>query len=204
MLTFFLKINVIETNVYIYSGWIVVIYLPRIPVSPTPTPFWTTLFSLKSSLHWHYKPYLTPYLIEKYMALFEITSHRENIKEFTHAKNSIQNSHESTKTYSIINELVTYLFRGKQKDSSRCASFSLHWRPIGGLRLLPALWFGCCLFDIFPISILNFITYIKWHQSKPNFTLKTLYSILHIVNAYAHSRHHWEDIKIGSCIIWSV
>ena len=28
---------------------------------------------------------------------------------------------------------------------------------IGGLRLLPALWSGCCLFDIFPISILNFM-----------------------------------------------
>ena len=31
------------------------------------------------------------------------------------------------------------------------------WRPIGGHRLLSALWFGWCLFVIFPISNLNFI-----------------------------------------------
>ena len=32
-----------------------------------------------------------------------------------------------------------------------------HWRPVGELLLLSVLWSGCCLFDTFPISILNFI-----------------------------------------------
>ena len=33
------------------------------------------------------------------------------------------------------------------------------WRPIGGLRLFSALWSCCCLFDIFPIYIYNFISW---------------------------------------------
>ena len=51
-----------------------------------------------------------------------------------------------------------YLLRGKLKDAFGCGNFSLHWRPVGDLLLLSVLWSGCCLFDIFPISILNFVT----------------------------------------------
>ena len=40
---------------------------------------------------------------------------------------------------------------------SGCGNFSLHWRPVGDLLLLFFLWSVCCLFDRFPISILNFI-----------------------------------------------
>ena len=56
-----------------------------------------------------------------------------------------------------------YLFRCQLKDASWCGNFSLHLRPVGDLLLLSALWSGCCLFDTFPISILNFIK-IQFHN----------------------------------------
>ena len=58
---------------------------------------------------------------------------------------------------SIITELVYIFLRGQLKDASGCGSFSLHWRPIVGFRLLSAQWSGCCRFDTFPISFLNFL-----------------------------------------------
>ena len=59
----------------------------------------------------------------------------------------------------------TYLSRGQLKHVSGCGSFSLHLRPIDGLRLLSALWSGCFLFDTFPISIRNFIqTAQNWYK----------------------------------------
>ena len=63
---------------------------------------------------------------------------------------------------SIFTELA-YIFV-QLKDASGCGSFSLHWRPIADRLLLSVLWSGCCLFDTFPISILNFI-WEKTHYS---------------------------------------
>ena len=53
---------------------------------------------------------------------------------------------------SIITELV-YIFVNGQGYGS----FSLHCKPIVVLWLLSVLWLRFCLFDTFPISILNFL-----------------------------------------------
>ena len=55
----------------------------------------------------------------------------------------------------VVNNLYKTL---ELKDASGC---SLHWKPIGDLLLLSVLWSGCCLFDTFPISILNFIMWLN-------------------------------------------
>ena len=60
----------------------------------------------------------------------------------------------------------TILRRSLQRPTSGCRILSLHWRPVGGLRLLSALWSDCCLFDIFPISILNFTCICLIHRWK--------------------------------------
>ena len=74
---------------------------------------------------------------------------------------------------SIVTELVNiYLFRGQLKDASGCGNFSLHWRPVGDLLLLSVLWSCCCLFDTFPISILNFIWSALCYCLCPYFTRK--------------------------------
>ena len=57
----------------------------------------------------------------------------------------------------IITWLYIYLFRGQLKDGSGCGNFSLRCRPIGDLLLLSVLWLGYCVFQTFPISMLNFI-----------------------------------------------
>ena len=70
-----------------------------------------------------------------------------------------------------------FVLRVQLRTTSGYRIFSLHWRPIGGLRLLSALWMGCCLFDIFPISILNFIIWrvdaiycFNWIKQNTNIT----------------------------------
>ena len=56
--------------------------------------------------------------------------------------------------YSIITELVYIFVYGPAKVRLQVweflAALKTHWWP-------SALWLGCCLFDTFPISILNFI-----------------------------------------------
>ena len=57
--------------------------------------------------------------------------------------------------------IYSYIFfKGPAEGRLRFGSFSLHWRPSGGLLLFSALWSGCSRFDTFPISILNFNLYM--------------------------------------------
>ena len=51
-------------------------------------------------------------------------------------------------------QLVTFVLSVDAHDR-----WCMHWRPVGDLLLLFVLWSGCCLFDTFPISILNFIVH---------------------------------------------
>ena len=54
------------------------------------------------------------------------------------------------KKYHMLNQYV-YMFRG-------AGLFALCWRPIGGFLMFIVLWWRCCLFDTFPVFILNFMT----------------------------------------------
>ena len=92
------------------------------------------------------------------------------------------------------------------KDASGCGNFSLHWRPVGDPLLLFFIWAGCCLFDTFPISILNFIhkqKYFKlWGNCLPWLTATTYDLLTYQKIIYYHACYSihlvWERICIGT------
>lgn len=85
----------------------------------------------------------------------------------------------------------TLLFRSQMK--ARRDSESLHGRPTSTLGLFSALSSGCCLFEPFPVSNLNSITYSnlevgrkggKWNKPGETFFGRFIWIVRHMISCF--------------------
>ena len=94
-------------------------------------------------------------------------------------------------------------FRGKLMPAIRRGIFSLRWRHVHrcGLRLFPALWSGWCLFDRFPIYVLNLLSDFVHSENITTIHLKNcLYwhkcNILYDVISYMYQSRLFESLYL--------